>query len=355
MPHASGGAQVVGLNLQNPTSGTLAGRFVSFGQEFAPGQVPAGSVLLATINGVVQTVQMDVKATNPDGSVRMAVLTVAQPALAPGATAGVMLFRAAAGTVPGPAVDIAHLNDANYSLSVDLTLHNANGTTTPFHIDAAQALQAALARGTASTWLSGPDATQVRVDVPISGSLHVTLDITDYADGTTSTDVQFNNDDAMTASGGTVTYDATIRQNGAVAFSQSNIQQFQYQTWHQVVASNGAPQVNVQHDVAAMEAAGFVQNYDLSTGVATSIITGDAGQMTAGGTTAWERRASACSAMPASCNTCRRPAGGPTSARHARQHRLADDAERFRGVVCAGAGGCGGQRSLALLQPGDRD
>jgi hypothetical protein len=29
--------QVVGLTLQNPTSAALAGRLISFGQEFAPG------------------------------------------------------------------------------------------------------------------------------------------------------------------------------------------------------------------------------------------------------------------------------------------------------------------------------
>jgi hypothetical protein len=287
---ASSSSQVVGLVLQNPTSGVLGARYVTFGQEFAAGQVPAGRVLVATIGGVAQAVQMDVKATNPDGSVRMAVLTLRQPVLAANASQGVMLSLAPAGTAAGGAVDIGGLAaGGTYNLTVDLSLHDAGGTVTAYHIDAARALQAALAAGTASPWLSGPDATQVRVDVPVAGSLHVTLDITAYADGTTSTDIAFDNDiatvGAMTASGGTVTYDATIRQNGAVAFSQAGIRQFQYQTWHQVVTSNGAPAVNVQHDIAALEAAGFVQNYDLSNGVSTALISADTAQMTAGGTT----------------------------------------------------------------------
>ena len=285
VPHASAAADVVGLTLQNPTGAALAGRLISFGQEFAPGQVPAGRLLQATVNGVTVTVQMDVKATNPDGSVRMAVLTLPQPALGANASAGVMLSLAPVGTVQAAAVDISTLTGANYNFAVDLALHNADGTTTPFHLDAAQALASALHAGTASTWLSGPDATQVRIDVPVTGSLHVTLDITAYADGTTSTDVQFNNDIAMSSSGGKLNYDATITQNGAVVFQQSNIDHFQYQTWHQLVFSNGTPAVNVQHDIAALERAGFVQNYDLGTGVTTSLITGEMRAMNGSSTT----------------------------------------------------------------------
>ena len=276
------------MNLQNAGSTALAGREVTFGQEFAPGQVPAGRLLQAVVNGATVAVQMDVKATNPDGSVRMAVLTMRQPDLAAGASAGVMLQLAPAGAAPGPAVDIAALTRGGYNFTVDLTLRNADGTTTPVHIDAAQALAAALRAGTASSWLAGPQASQVRVDVPVAGSLHVTLDITAYADGTFSTDAQFNNDIAMSRAGGEVKYDATIRQNGATVFTQGNIDQFQYQTWHKVIDGNGAVGVlnggvNVQHDTAAMAAAGFIQNYDPTTGVKASLITAQSNAMAGAG------------------------------------------------------------------------
>src|SRR6185437_3879912 len=63
VPQASGPSDVVGRNLQNPWTTALAAREITFGQEFAPGQVPAGRLLQATINGVTVAVQMDVKAT----------------------------------------------------------------------------------------------------------------------------------------------------------------------------------------------------------------------------------------------------------------------------------------------------
>ena len=134
-------------------------------------------------------------------------------------------------------------------------------------------------------WLgrNGFRVTEVRVDAPIKGSLHVTFDITSFADGTSRTDVQFNNDYAMQAVGGEVKYDATIKQNGTTVLQQSNIDQFQYQTWHKQIWSNGAPQVNIQHDIAALEKTGAIQNYDLSLPVDPGLIANEATEMTSAG------------------------------------------------------------------------
>jgi len=269
IPQPTAAGDIVGLVLQNTQTSALAAREITIGQEFAAGQVLPGTQLVADINGTTVPIQMDVKTTNPDGSVAMAVLTMEQPALAANTSVDVMLQSGAYAVTPD--VSLLALT-SSYNFTVDLALHNADGTTTPFHIDAATALAAALKGGTVSYWLQGPQATEARIDVPISGSLHITFDITAYADGTTSTDVQFNNDLTMTASGGTVTYDATISQNGAVAFSQSNITQYQYQTWDKQIWSNGAPQVNVQHDILALEKTGDIQAYDLTTGVSASLI-----------------------------------------------------------------------------------
>jgi hypothetical protein len=264
------------------------------------------------VNGQSTPVQMDVKTTNPDGSVAMAVLTMAQPPIAAGASVPVMLSLAPAAATVSKPVDISALTAAgsNYKLQVQLTLHNANGTTSAVTINAATALAAALKSGAYSTWLSGPQATQVRIDVPVAGSLHVTLDITAYADGTTSTKATFNNDIAMSAKGGTATYDATITQNGAVAFQKSGITQYEYTSWNTTVASNGAPTVNVQHDIEALEKTGLVQNYDLTTGVAASLVATEAKQMATPGFGAVLGNAGVTQYMPM---TGGRPDLGPTT------------------------------------------
>ena len=293
IPQPTAPGQIVGLVLQNTGAGALAPQEVTFGQIFTEGAVPAGGQLFATVNGVQVPVQMDVKTTYPDGSAQSAVLTMEQPALAANSSTGVMLSLAPAGTTPPAAIGLASaLANSNYSLSVDLNLHNADGTTTPLSVNVVSAMEAALQNGTATYWLQGSQATQARVDIPVTGSLHLTVDLTAYADGTFSADVQFNNDLAPTTSGdsptylpaGTLTYDAAIVQNGSTAYSVSNLTQYQYQDWHQLVYSNGSgPQVNIQHDIAYLEQTGAIANYDLTTGVSTTTLSGEASALSAAG------------------------------------------------------------------------
>jgi hypothetical protein len=104
----------------------------------------------------------------------------------------------------------------------------------------------------------------VRVDVPVASSLHLTADITCYASGTCAADVQFNNDLAMTRSGGTFTFSAAVTLNGTTRQLPAIVQD-QYQDWHVVVG--GAPAPNVRHDIAYLEATGAVLHYDLKLGV----------------------------------------------------------------------------------------
>jgi hypothetical protein len=282
-PTAAG--DVVGFQLQNTGTAPLAAREITFGETFASGLVPAGSQLIATINGQQVAVQMDVKTYNPDGSVRMAVLTLEQPQIAAGATLDGMFSLAPAGTQSGTPINIAALTAPGaYKFTVALVMHNADGTTTNYNFDAATLLAQALANGTNSVWLQGSQVTQVRVDTPVTGSMHLTFDISLYADGNICTDVGFDNDLAMQASGGAVTYDATVTQNGQTIFQQSDINQDQYNDWDQQFWNNGAPSVNVVQDATALEQAGAVQNYDTSTGVASSLVATEASNMATGTT-----------------------------------------------------------------------
>jgi Ca2+-binding RTX toxin-like protein len=274
--------QVVGFLLRNNGTTALAAHEITFSETFADGAVPAGSQLVATIGGQQVAVQMDVKTTHADGSVAMAVLTLMQPALGADASASGMLSLASTQTAPA-AIALSGLTAANYSVTVNLDLHNADGTSTDYALDVGSLLKTALANGTATYILQGAQVTEARFDVPIAGSLHLTFDVSLFADGSTATNVSFNNDIALAATGGTVDYDATITQNGSVVLQQSNISQIQYTSWNQEVYSNGAPQAQVVYDVAELEATGAIPNYDLTAGVDTATIAAEASQL--GGST----------------------------------------------------------------------
>src|SRR5438067_312654 len=253
---------VVGFNLENNQASTLGQRYITFQETFLPGDVTPGTDLVAIVNGQKIPVQMDVKTFNDDGSVRSALLTFQQPSIAAHSSLSFMLSTTGTDFTTG-ALSLANLNGSNYDLKISIALQGGSTVV----LDAATLLQQAVNAGTVSYWQSGPLATQGRVDIPIAGSLQLTLDITRYADGSTSTDVQFNNDYAMQSVGGTAVYNVTIQQNGSTVLQQSNITEYQYQTWHTVVGTTGTAQANVVQDIDYLQHTGAIPNLDLAAGV----------------------------------------------------------------------------------------
>ena len=138
-------------------------------------------------------------------------------------------------------------------------------------------------------------------------------------------------------------YNATITQNGSVAYQQSNIQQLQYENWHQEVWSAGAPGVNVQHDIAALEATGAVPNYDLTTGVSTALLASEASATAAAG---WGTPLAANGVTQGMPATGGRGDIGPTTQS---QCGVVDEPVGCSGQLCVRPGGCSGCGALELL------
>lgn len=259
VPKATAPNDVVGVKIQQ--TGDLGRRQITFGQIFEDGMLPSGRRVVArTTAGARLPTQLDIKTTNPDGSARMGIVTVAVDG-----PVDVMLERSDPDQA-APPVNLAGLN-GRYRLTVDLTIENSGGTDR-HHFDIDALLAQALRAGQVSYWLRGPLVTEGRISVPVVGSMRLVADIRAYSDGSVMTDLQFNNDIAMQPVGGALTYDVAIRSDGETIFERTGVRHFQYQTWHLEVWNRGPPPVNVVHDIASMARAGAIQNYDLSTGVA---------------------------------------------------------------------------------------
>ena len=102
----------------------------------------------------------------------------------------------------------------NYGFTV--TIAFIKGAAGSFQFDAAQLLPQALAAGRVSYWRQGPIVTEGRIEVPVAASMRLVFDISKYQDGTYSTEVQFNNDLAMTAVGG-----KDLKKSGAMVAPMS--------------------------------------------------------------------------------------------------------------------------------------
>jgi|GEM_PF-434100 len=277
VPQATSAGEIVGLNLQNTGATAAPSQYISFGEVFKDGAVPAGGQLVAVVNGQDVPVQMDVQTTYANGSVELATLTMLQPTLAANSTTGVMLTLAPAGTSAAAPVSVAQeVAAANYDLSVNIAIQG--GSTYTFNV--ANLLTQALANGSATYLKQGPDATEVQFQSDVTSSLRMVFNVTAYANGTFRTNVQFNNDLAMQASGGTLTYSASIAQGGQTVYQVSNLTQYQYEDWNQVVYTGAtAPTVNVQHDMSYLEQTGAIANYDLADGAPTAYVASEASQM----------------------------------------------------------------------------
>src|SRR5690625_523503 len=133
---------------------------VTFGQVFKSGDVAGDATLTATLDGHPVALQVDAKATNPDGSLRHAVLTAMIPSLPEGANLPLTLSTSPAPATPqrNARVTLSQLLATDYDATVSLEL----GATT-YTADARTLLKAALDAGTCkawnrhcNVWLSGP-------------------------------------------------------------------------------------------------------------------------------------------------------------------------------------------------------
>ena len=130
LAEATKAGEIVSLQLENVTGKAQAAGEITFGHVFKPGDLDPGKYLVAVIDGREVPVQLDVKATNEDGSVRHALLTIAQPSLAAGATVNLMLktvTHAPEGKAIKPADILAH----GYDVDINLALKNTDGTVMP--------------------------------------------------------------------------------------------------------------------------------------------------------------------------------------------------------------------------------
>jgi hypothetical protein len=151
-------------------------------------------------------------------------------------------------------------------------------------VDVLAELAKALDAGTASFWQQGELSSQARVEVMLAGSQRLVFDVTAFKGGGFAVDAQFNNDRAMEAVGGPVSYNLAVRMDGHQVMNES-VTQAQYQNVQRSFASNNrdggqglgdASQgwLNIRQDIDHLQATGAVANYDLTMQVDPGVLAG---------------------------------------------------------------------------------
>ncbi|MGN6790218.1 MAG: hypothetical protein ACTHJP_11920, partial [Rhodanobacteraceae bacterium] len=247
----------------------------TFGQVFKTGDVPRGASLTATLDGHPVELQVDPKATNPDGSLRHAVLTVMVPSLPGRAELPLAIsFEAGAPDKAAP-ITLAQVLATGYDATASL---NIGGTK--YSISARKLLQAASTAhackawdAACNVWLAGPLASEWVVNGPVAAAdgttnrnLKIYFAVRAYAGATPSTigpirtDIIVENTDAF-APQAQPQYIATLT-SGSASYTSPALTQYTATRWHKVLWWNDAqPLVYLQQDTQYIQNSLAISRY----------------------------------------------------------------------------------------------
>ena len=242
---------------------------VTFGQVFAAGDLRRADVLAGKLGGATVPLQVNVKATHADGSVRHAIISAILPKLAAGATGTMTLDTG--GVVPPGSNTPADLLATGFTASASATIAGVR-----YSASADQLLKA----GAKAAWLAGAVANEWHVSAPLAtaaGVVHPHLAarfaIRYYgAVRKARVDVTIENAWAYEPGPQNFTYDALIAVGGKPVYSKAGLTHYHHARWRKVFWYGAAPDVNVQMNIPYLIASRAVPNYDQQPGVAESLL-----------------------------------------------------------------------------------
>ncbi|MFC5509827.1 hypothetical protein ACFPOU_01645 [Massilia jejuensis] len=236
---------------------------LSFGQVFAPGDLPRGAGLAGKLaDGTLLPLQLDVKASHPDGSVRHAVVSAILPRLGAGKELGLALVKSARKT------DKADNADAAKPGSAPDTVVTVVVDGERFSASSAALLKARKAQ----VWLQGPIVTELQVAAPLvdaQGEEHPHLAarfaVRTYGGARQArVDVVVENNWAYEPDPRNITYDVTIAAGGKQVYARQGLTHLHHARWRALAWTGEAPALHLRHDTAYLIGSRALPNYDRS-------------------------------------------------------------------------------------------
>jgi hypothetical protein len=239
---------------------------VTFGQVFAPGDLKRRDTLLGRLaDGRTVPLQVDVKATHADGSVRHAVISALLPGAGKAGSQALALVNAkdkANDKARAAKSGAQALLDAGFTATASATI---NGQAWTASADK-------LLRQKPEVWLDGPLVTEWLVSAPLrndKGAEHPRLSarfaVRWYRTlGKARVDVTLENAWAFQEAPRNETYDARILVGGKEAYAKPGLVHFNQARWRKTFWWGEVPALHIRHDSAYLIASRALPNYDRS-------------------------------------------------------------------------------------------
>jgi hypothetical protein len=262
------GDGITGVVVEAEDAGGKAPIPLSFGQVFAQGDLKRSEALIGRLpDGRTLPLQVDVKATHPDGSVRHAVISAVLPGAGKAGSQALALVKDKAGAAkPGAPASVQALLDAGFTATASASIDGQAWTASADR----------LLRQTPELWLDGPLVTEWLVSAPLrneKGVEHPRLSarfaVRWYrALGKARVDVSIENAWAFQQAPRNETYDARILIGGKEAYAKQGLVHYNQARWRKTFWWGEVPDVHVRHDSAYLIASRALPNYDRSVQVA---------------------------------------------------------------------------------------
>ncbi len=253
---------ITDVRVQNTASVDQTNVPVTFGQVFALGQLKTTESVVGVLsNGTKIALQVNVKATHPDGSVRHAIISALIPQLTANQTLQMQLVKSTLGSVA--AVAPTQMLGQGFTARVSAMI---NGIAYSASADAL------LKAGTYKQWLSGPIANEWLVSTPLKdaqGNVHPHLsarfDVRSYSGmNRAKVDVVLENSWAYEPNPQNITYDVDVQIGGKSVYSKAALEHFTQTRWKKTFWWGTPSTANVKLNTAYLINTKAVPNYDQS-------------------------------------------------------------------------------------------
>ncbi len=268
---------ITGLRIVNLSGEEEPAGVATFGQVFVRGDLPAGSGLRASDGGHDFPLQMDVKTHYADGSVDLAVLSLALPALKPGQALAVMLARGGAqGAGQGRVASLpAMVPQSVPPLLVKVTFRDGPAAGRMAQV----ALRDLLSRGGSAVigppWLHGSLVTERRARAPLGQGLVAQFDVRLSALGPPRIDLALTYDGAYSVPMRSIHYDVTVTDGDHTLLHYADLKHNHHADWHQVLWPLGRVAPEIVRDPVYWVRSGAVPAFDTSVRISSMQVDAD--------------------------------------------------------------------------------
>jgi hypothetical protein len=242
----------------------------TFGQIFITGDFLATEGLVGKLtNGNLVPLQVDVKATHPNGSVRHAVISGILPTVSGSESQVMGLMKTTKDSSPG--VNPESILNAGFTASAKIKLDGEIYTASA---------DAALRSGSFKTWLSGPRTNEWLMKAPLTtagGLTHPHL-VARFAIRSSTginkarVDVTIENNWAYEPNPQNFTYDAEVIVGGVSVYSKTALTHYHHARFRKVFWWGTTPEIDIKQNPSYLISTKALPNYDQSVVVSESAL-----------------------------------------------------------------------------------